>query len=58
MSLMAVVTMPCDWQGGHCAGHELGELDRLALRARHGSIDPAATTPLLKGVRDNNDNKN
>lgn len=61
MSLMAVMTMPCNWwpawQGGHCARHQLGELDRLALRAGHDSTDPVATTRVPKGVHDNSNKK-
>lgn len=59
---MAVMTMPCNWlpawQGDHCAGRQLGELDRRALRACHGSTDPAATISLLKGMHGNSNNNN
>lgn len=62
MSLVPLVPASCSWwsawQGGHCARQQLGELDRLAFRVRHGSMDPISTIPLPKGVHDNNTKKN
>lgn len=37
--------------------HQLGELDKLALRSRNGSMDPIAAIALAKGVHNNNNNK-
>lgn len=37
--------------------HQLGELDKLALRSRHGSMDPIAAIALAEGVHNNNNKK-
>lgn len=43
--------------GGHLLRHQLGELDKLALRSRHGSMDPIAAIALAEGVHNNNNKK-